>query len=145
MRDPAPSADPNVAQVVELYDAFNARDFERLATLYDRDVKILSFTAEVEGRRPYEGRAGLREWYENLVATFDMTIESGALLPYRGLVLSIPTVHVKVGPSLESSYDQGIVYALPRGLITLSLGYKDVASALHAMAQLLDGGDPLTR
>jgi hypothetical protein len=34
------------------------------------------------------------------------------------------------------------VYALTRGLITRSLGYKDVVSGLAAMAQILEGADP---
>jgi hypothetical protein len=53
-----------------------------------------------------------------------MVIEAGALLPYRRLVLSIPTVHVKVGADLDSSYEQGILFPIPRGLITRSLGTK---------------------
>ena len=138
------SSDPNVGRIRELYEAFNARDPDRLMALYDPDVEILSFAAEVEGGRPYQGHAGVREWYENLVGTFDMVIEAGVLLPYRRLVLSIPTVHVKVGSDLDSSYEQGILYAIPHGLITRSLGYKDVSSALRAMALLLEGGDPLS-
>jgi hypothetical protein len=141
---PAISSDPNVGRVLELYEAFNARDFDRLVALYDENVDILSFAAEVGGGRPYQGHAGVREWYENLVGTFDMVIEPGALLPYRRLVLSIPTVYVKVGADLESSYEQGILYAIPHGLITRSLGYKDVSSALQAMARILEGGDPLS-
>jgi len=138
------ASDPNIGRVLELYEAFNARDFDRLVALYDQDVEILSFAAEVEGGRPYQGHAGVREWYENLVGTFDMVIEAGALLPYRRLLLSIPTVHVKVGADLGSSYEQGILYEIPRGLITRSLGYKDVSSALRAMALILEGGDPLS-
>jgi hypothetical protein len=138
------SSDPNVGRVLELYEAFNARDFDRLVAVYDQEVEILSFAAEVEGGRPYQGHAGVREWYEDLVGTFDMVIEAGALLPYRRLVLSIPTVHVKVGADFDSSYEQGILYAIPHGLITRSLGYKDVSSALGAMALILEGGDPLS-
>jgi hypothetical protein len=133
-----------VGRILELYETFNARDLNRLVALYDRDVEILSFAAEIEGGRPYQGHAGVREWYENLVGTFDMVIEAGALLPYRRLVLSIPTVRVRVGSNLESSYEQGIIYAVPHGLITRSLGYKDVSSALRAMALILEGGDPLS-
>ena len=135
---PAVSSDPNVERVLELYEAFNARDFDRLVALYDQNVEILSFAAAVEGGKPYQGHAGLREWYTNLVETFDMVIEAGAFLPYRKLVLSIPTVHVRVGGDLESSYEQGILYAIPHGLITRSLGYKDVSSALDAMARILE-------
>jgi hypothetical protein len=131
-------------RVVELYEAFNARDVDRLVALYDENVEILSFAAAVEGGQPYRGHAGVREWYENLVGTFDMVIERGPLLPYRRLVLSIPTVHVKAGGDLESSYEQGILYSIPHGLITRSFGYKDVSSALQAMAAILDGADPLS-
>jgi hypothetical protein len=73
-----------------------------------------------------------------------MIIEPGPLLPYRRLVLSIPTVQVRLSEGLESGYEQGIIYDLAHGLIVRSLGYKDVASALVAMAQILEGSDPLT-
>jgi hypothetical protein len=131
------------ARVIQLYDAFNARDLDRLVSLYDPNVRILSFAAAVEGGKPYEGRAGVEVWYANLVDTFDMIIEPGPLLPYRRLVLSIPTVHVRVSEGLESAHDQGIVYEIAHGLIVRSLGYKDVASGLAAMAQILEGVDPL--
>jgi hypothetical protein len=52
-------------------------------------------------------------------------------------------VHVRVGEGLESAHDQGIVYEIAHGLIVRGLGYKDVASGLAAMAQILEGVDPL--
>jgi hypothetical protein len=139
------AADPDgkVARVLQLYDAFNARDVERLLSLYDDDVRILSFAAAVEGGRPYKGHAGVEAWYRNLIDTFDMIIEPGPLLPYRRLVLSVPRVQVRVSEGLESAYDQGIVYEFAHGLIVKSLGYKDVASGLAAMARILEGVDPL--
>jgi hypothetical protein len=140
---PAAPLNDNVARILELYDAFNARDRERLLSRYDEDVRILSFAGAVEGGKPREGHVGVQAWYADLVDTFDMIIEPGALLPYRHLVLSIPTVHVRVSVGLESNYEQGIVYDLAHGLIVRSLGYKDVASALVAMAQILEGRDPL--
>ena len=78
------AADPDgkVARVLELYDAFNARDVERLLSLYDDDVRILSFAAAVEGGDPYEGHAGVEAWYGNLVDTSDMVTPPEPLLPY---------------------------------------------------------------
>ncbi len=137
------SPNSNVARILELYDAFNARDVDRLLSLYDENARVLSFSVAVEGGTPREGHAGVRTWYRDLIDTFDMTIEPGPLLPYRQLVLSIPTVHVLTSVGLESAYDQGIVYDLAHGLIVRSLGYKDVVSALVAMVQILEGSDPL--
>jgi hypothetical protein len=129
----------NVDIVLALYDAFNRRDEESLVRLCDPTARILSFTAAIEGTPEFVGHDGVRAWFHNLVDTLSMRIEAGALLPYRGYVMTIPVIHTEVGNGLRSTYEQGIVYEIQDGRIKRSLGYKDAATAFITLGKLLGG------
>jgi len=132
----------NVEIVLALYDTFNRRDEEALVALYDPEAEILSFAAAVEGSPVFEGHAGVRAWFRNLVGTLSMVIEAGGLLPYRRYVLTIPQIHIKAGDGLATTYEQGVIYEIRNGLIYRSLGYKDAATAFIKLGQLLRGSNP---
>ena len=134
-------SDPDVALICELYDAWNRRDEEAVVALFHQDAEIVSFAAAVEGSPSYRGHDGVREWHRNLVGTLDLKIEAGEFLAYRRLVLSVPRIHVMFGESRDPvAYDQGIVYAVRNDRVLRSLGYKDVATALIRMGELLGTG-----
>jgi hypothetical protein len=125
--------------------------FDAFAPFFHEDCEIVGPSAVTGG--PSERRIGLEGlrtlwlgWldpWESYRVEIEDVIDAGehVVVLFRD---SIATVHVRVGPDLESSYEQGILYAVPHGLITRSLGYKDVSSALRAMALILEGGDPLS-
>ena len=67
----------------------------------------------------------------------------GPLLPYRGLGPVDPDSSRHRGRQLTKLLRPRDRLRVRSGLIARSLGYKDVASALVAMAQILEGIDPL--
>ena len=129
----------NVELVLTLYELFNRRDEEGLLALYDEGTEVRSFAAAVEGSNVFQGREGVRDWYQNLVGTLGMVIEAGELLAYRRLVLSIPKIHVRTGSDEASTFEQGIVYEIRDGRILRSYGEPDAATALITMGALLRG------
>jgi ketosteroid isomerase-like protein len=128
----------NAQLVRTLYETFNRRNLGDLVALYDERVEIVSFAAAIEGVLSYRGHDGVRAWYRNLVETLEMIIETGELLAYRNLVLSIPRIRVRVGGA-DTIFEQGIVYEVRDGRILRSLGYKDAGTGLVAMGRLLLG------
>jgi ketosteroid isomerase-like protein len=73
---PSEGAGPSVGErnrrvVLELFDAFEARDVERLIRLVDRGVMIEPLSTPVEQRTPYLGVSGLRRYLADLGATWD--------------------------------------------------------------------------
>jgi len=73
---PSTGAEASVAErnrrvVLEVFDAFAARDVERLIRLVDRGVMIEPLSTPVEQRTPYLGVSGLRRYLVDLDATWD--------------------------------------------------------------------------
>jgi len=73
---PSTGAEASVAErnrrvVLEVFDAFAARDVERLIRLVDRGVMIEPLSTPVEQRTPYLGVSGLRRYLVDLDRTWD--------------------------------------------------------------------------
>ncbi len=139
---PEVESNSDIALIRELYEVWNRRDEDALVALFHEDAEIVSFAAAVEGSGSYRGHEGVREWHRNLVGTLDLKIEAREFLAYRRLVLSIPRIHVAFGETRDpATYDQGILYEVRNDRVLRSLGYKDVATALVRMGELLGGSD----
>lgn len=68
-------SDELVELVHRAYDAFNRRDLDAFLALVDRDVEFAARFIEMEGSSHYHGHAGIRDWWQSLLAVFpDFTI-----------------------------------------------------------------------
>lgn len=64
----------NVEVARRAYDAVNRRDLDAFLALMDEEVEAISFLVAVEGE--YQGHAGIRRWWENLLDVFpDFNVE----------------------------------------------------------------------
>jgi ketosteroid isomerase-like protein len=52
------------------YEAFNRRDLDALLALCAPEVEFISYLMQVEGGDPYRGHAGVRSWWERLLAVY---------------------------------------------------------------------------
>jgi SnoaL-like domain len=127
----------NAAVVRRLYDHLNARNEKSVLALYSRNAELHSFVSTVDGGK-FVGCKGVRHWYETLVGTLGMTIETGELMAHRKYVLSIPTVHISAG-GRQQSFEAGIVYEVSATLIQRFFGYANVGAALKKLGGLLHG------
>jgi ketosteroid isomerase-like protein len=58
----------NVELAHRAYDAVNRRDLDGFLALMDDEVKAVSFLVAMEGE--YQGHAGIRRWWQNLLDVF---------------------------------------------------------------------------
>ena len=64
----------NVESYYRAVDAFNRRDWDAFAALFDDEIEVESRLVAMEGA--YRGRDGLRRWWDNFLSTFpDYTLE----------------------------------------------------------------------
>ena len=64
----------NVELAYRAYDAVNRRDLDGFLALMDDEVKAVSFLVAMEGE--YQGHAGIRRWWQNLLDVFpDFNVE----------------------------------------------------------------------
>jgi ketosteroid isomerase-like protein len=61
----------NVRLFRESIDAYNRRDIESMLEAWHPEAEWYPFTAAVEGDDAYHGHEGLRQWWENIDATFE--------------------------------------------------------------------------
>jgi uncharacterized protein (TIGR02246 family) len=64
------AAEPNVAIVERLFDAFARRDADALAELMAPDGVFEPASTELAAREPYQGRAGIRAYLADLTRTW---------------------------------------------------------------------------
>jgi ketosteroid isomerase-like protein len=60
----------NVEILHGAFDAFNRRDLDAFLALCDPEVEFISYWMQVEGGGPYRGHAGVRKWWEGLLAVY---------------------------------------------------------------------------
>ena len=67
----------NVELVYRILDAFNRRDLGTFLGLIDPEVEFTTRVVRVEGEPHYHGHDGIRDWWQDLLATFpDFSIEA---------------------------------------------------------------------
>ena len=125
----------NAGVIRKLYEHLNARNKRCVLSLYSRNTELHSFVSTVDGGK-FVGCTGVRHWYETLVSTLGMKIETGELMSYRNYVLSIPRLHIS-GGGRRQSFEAGIVYEVNRGRIQRSFGYGNVGAAVKKLGTLL--------
>jgi ketosteroid isomerase-like protein len=125
----------NTAVVREVFDAFAARDVERLLTMLDPEVEFFGVTNERTGRvEPYRGAAGMREYFRDVARVWDEL----RLRPddYRDLgdaVLVTGRVYAR-SRSRSIAGTAGWVWHLRDGRVVSGRAYESAAEAIAAVA-----------
>jgi ketosteroid isomerase-like protein len=70
LRGSDPAADPNVAVVEQMFDAFARRDADAMVEVMAEDVVFEPASSELAAREPYEGHAGMRGYLADLARTW---------------------------------------------------------------------------
>jgi hypothetical protein len=66
----------NVELLHRALDAINGRDLDTLIALSDPEIEFTTLLLQIEGGGPYQGHAGLRKWWHDLLEVFpDYRIE----------------------------------------------------------------------
>jgi anti-sigma regulatory factor (Ser/Thr protein kinase)/ketosteroid isomerase-like protein len=89
-------AEGNVRVVLEVFDAFEARDIERLMPLVDLGVMVEPLSTPVEQRTPYLGVSGLRRYLDDLDATWDeFEVAINEVRPHGDHVAALGSIYAR--------------------------------------------------
>ncbi|MGI9019211.1 MAG: nuclear transport factor 2 family protein [Solirubrobacterales bacterium] len=84
----------NVELTYQMHDAFNRRDLDAFLARTDPNVEFTPYGRAVEGRGPYRGHAGVREWWRNGFDVFpDLTVEVHAVRGFAARVFVRGRLH----------------------------------------------------
>jgi ketosteroid isomerase-like protein len=126
----------SIAVVREVFEAFAARDAERLLTLLDPEVEFYGVTNERAGHvEPYRGHAGMREYFRDVARVWDEL----RLRPddYRDLgdsVLVTGRVYAR-NRSRSLAGTAGWVWRLRDGKVVSGRAYESAAEAIAAVGE----------
>jgi ketosteroid isomerase-like protein len=132
-------------QLVEaLFDAFNRRSEERISDLCDERIEFVPVTGALAGRsEPYVGRAGLREYLEDVERTWEeLMVSAGEILVRGDLILVIGRVYARSRESGMRDLPAAWIWRLRQGQFDYGRGYPETAMALEAIAAA-DAGRPV--
>ncbi len=122
-----------VQQVKLLFEAFERRDVEAAIALLDPDVRFTPLTAHlVRGGTPYEGHEGIREYHDDVAATWEelqlVPVEYQAV---AGVVVVIGEVRGRADGELRAPAIW--TWKLRNGLIVEGSVHSDLESARAAL------------
>ncbi len=127
LRGSDPAADPNVAVVEQLFDAFARRDADAMVAVMAEDVVFESASSELAAREPYEGHSGMRGYLADLARTwaeFRVTIHE-----YHGAgerVLARGRVYARsANPAFISDSEIAFIWWVRDGRIVHGRTYPD--------------------
>lgn len=128
-------------QVDAIWSALNARDFDALGELLDREVRFHSVVAAAEGE-VYVGIAGLRKWADNVDATWEgfhtEAIEFHEAGPNQAVVVSHLTGKAKAS-GVPLDVRTGHVLTWRNGKGWLHVAYTDPREAFAAVGLKTSG------
>jgi ketosteroid isomerase-like protein len=130
----------NVDLTVRATDAFNRRDVEAAAALWDADgVWYPALEALTEGRTAYRGPAGWRQYIRDLAEFAEESIAEWSELHDLGdRVLCVGRLSMRFSSGVALDQELACVYTWRRGKLVEARGYMSRAEALEAVAQRLD-------
>jgi ketosteroid isomerase-like protein len=127
LRGSDPAADPNIAVVEQLFDAFARRDADAMVAVMAEDVVFEPASSELAAREPYEGHSGMRGYLADLARTwaeFRVTIHE-----YQGVgerVLAHGRVYARsASPAFISDTEIAFVWWVRDGRIAHGRTYTD--------------------
>jgi ketosteroid isomerase-like protein len=131
--------------VEALFDAFNRRSEEGISELCDEQAEFLPVTGALAGRsEPYVGRAGLREYLEDVERTWEeLTVSVGEVLVRGDLILVIGRVYARSREAGMRDLPAAWVWRLRQGRFDYGRVYPETAAALEAIAAA-DAGRPVS-
>jgi ketosteroid isomerase-like protein len=125
----------NVRTVITTYEAFVRRDLDDFLSYHDPEVEFRSLVLEVEG--VYRGHAGLRSWWETVLAVFpDWTpqVEDARELGDR-VLLRVRIEGSGTGTGIGLERHAWNVVELRDGLVFSSAFFRTEEEALAAVAR----------
>jgi ketosteroid isomerase-like protein len=130
--------------VEALFDAFNRRSEERIGKLCDERMEFAPVSGALAGRsQVYVGRAGLREYFDDVERTWEELIVSAGEVLVRGdLVLVIGRVFARSRESGLRDLPAAWIWRLRDGRFEYGRVYSETAAALEAIAAA-DAGRPV--
>jgi ketosteroid isomerase-like protein len=126
-------SEENVELFRQLIDAYNRRDIEPMLATLHPEAEWYPITAVVEGDEPYRGREGIRQWWENINATFEefeASIDEVRDLGAAVLALGHLRARFRSGVPLETEI--GWLTRYDGGLAVWGHTYPSHAEALEA-------------
>jgi ketosteroid isomerase-like protein len=127
LRGSDPAADPNVAVVEQLFDAFSRRDADGMIEVMAEDVVFESASSELAAREPYEGHSGIRGYLGDLARTwaeFRVTIHEYSGAGER--VLARGRVYARsASPAFISDSELAFIWRVRDGRIVQGRTYTD--------------------
>jgi ketosteroid isomerase-like protein len=132
-------------QLVEaLFNAFNRRSEERISELCDERMEFVPVTAALTGRsEPYVGRAGLREYLDDVERAWEeLTVSAGEVVVRGELVLVIGRVYARSRESGMRDLPAAWIWRLRDGRFDYGRVYSETEAALEAIAAA-DAGRPV--
>jgi ketosteroid isomerase-like protein len=127
----------NPHELVEaLFDAFDRRSEERIAELCDERMEFTPVTAALAGRsQPYVGRAGLREYLDDVERTWEeLTVSAGEVILRGDVVLVIGRVYARSRESGIRDLPAAWIWRLRGGRFDYGRVYTETAAALEGLA-----------
>jgi ketosteroid isomerase-like protein len=123
----------NVEVVRRAFETFNARDVDRLVSLWEPDCEFLPFRAQLEGIT-YRGHLGIRRFVRDMDEDWsEFRIDPLEVHQRDERVVVIGRVSaLGRGTSVKVDYVAGFVAELRRGLITRLTSHSDPEAALRA-------------
>jgi ketosteroid isomerase-like protein len=117
-----------------VYDAFNRRDFEDLVQHMHPEVEAYPGVVGFDVKRRYHGRAGIREFFETILETFDeYTVEPEEIVEVSDeRVLAVEHWRVRGRGGVEVDTQIIDLWKFRDGLIVRVDGFRDKAEALEA-------------
>jgi ketosteroid isomerase-like protein len=127
LRGSDPAADPSVAVVEQLFDAFARRDADGMIEVMAEDVVFEPASSELAAREPYEGHSGMRQYLADVARTwaeFRVTIHE-----YHGVgerVLARGRVYARsASPAFISDSEIAFIWRVRDGRIVHGRTYTD--------------------
>jgi ketosteroid isomerase-like protein len=120
--------------VREVFDAFAARDIDRLLTLLDPDVEFFGVTNERAGRQePYRGAEGMREYFRDVGRVWDeLRLRPSEFRDLGDAVLVTGRVYAR-NRSRSIAGTAGWVWQVRDGRVVSGRAYQSAAEAIAAV------------
>ena len=125
----------NVELSLMITEAFNRRDVEAVVALWDDEGEWYpAIEASTEGRKAYRGRAGMREYYDDLAGFAEEgAFEVSEVYDLGDEVLGVGRLSMKFASGVELDQEIACLWTWREGKCVEARGWMSRAEALEAV------------